>query len=59
MPLAGVGTGLDIKSGEGAEEEAIGNEKHAFIDAHSMSPVLDSREAKVSKMLPSLLNLPH
>lgn len=59
MPLAGIGTGLDIKSGEGAEEEAMGNEKDAFIDAHSMSPVLDSREVKMSKMLPSLLNLPH
>lgn len=59
MPLAGAGTGLDIKSGEGAEAEAMGNEKHVFIDAHSMSPVLNSREAKVSKMLPSLPNLPY
>lgn len=50
---------MDIKSGEGAEEEAMGKEKHAFIDAHSVNTVLDSREAKMSKMLHSLLNLPY
>lgn len=60
MPLAGVGVGLDIKSGERAEENTTGNEKHSLIYLWTYdepNTLLDSREAKMRNRLSSPLNL--